>query len=289
MYTNAPNLVVASPNGVRYAYRRCGPSGARPPLLMLQHYRGSLDNWDPALVDALAAEREVITMDNAGIGMSSGSASRTIADTAGDTLAFLAAIGIPQVDVLGFSMGGYTAQELALLRPSAVRRLVLAATAPRGASGIHGWPDDIFAPADRDEPRLQDYLYTFFTHTEAGQRSGLEFLGRYLEREQDRDLTVGREAREAQYEAMVEWGTPDRGALHRLSAITQATFVVGGDRDRVVPPRLFHLLAGLLPDARLHVYPDAGHGFLFQYHEQFARDVLQFLNETAPYRPRPVD
>ncbi|MGW4597835.1 alpha/beta fold hydrolase [Streptomyces sp. NPDC004457] len=280
MYTDAPNHVVDAANGVRYAYRRCGPSGSQPPLLMLHHFRGTLDSWDPALVNALAAERDVIALDNAGVGLSTGHTPRTIAETAVDTLAFMTAIGVRQADLLGFSMGGCTAQELALLRPAAVRRLVLAATAPRGVPGVFGWPDDSFARADVDRPSLEDYLYTFFDHEESGQRGGLEFLGRYIEREHDRDLPAGREARQAQYEAMTEWGVPDSAALHRLSAIGHPALVVHADNDRVVPPGASRLLAGLLPDARVKAYPHSGHGFLFQHHEEVARDVLAFLAQA---------
>ncbi|AEY86081.1 alpha/beta hydrolase [Streptomyces corchorusii] len=280
MYTDAPNHVVDAANGVRYAYRRCGPSGSQPPLLMLHHFRGTLDSWDPALVNALATERDVIAFDNAGVGLSTGRTPRTIAETAVDTLAFMTAIGVRQADLLGFSMGGYTAQELALLRPAAVRRLVLAATAPRGGPGVPGRPDDVFARADVDQPSLEDYLYAFFNHTESSQRSGLEFLGRYIEREHDRDLPAGRAARQAQYQAMTEWGVPEHGALRRLSAIRQPALVVHGDNDFVIPPGASRLLAGLLPDARVRTYPDSGHGFLFQHHEEVARDVLAFLAEA---------
>jgi pimeloyl-ACP methyl ester carboxylesterase len=289
MYIDAQNRTVDTADGLRYTYRRCGPSDSEPPLLLLPHLRGTLDSWDPALVNALATERDVIAFDHAGVGLSSGTTPRTIKDTAVDTLAFMAGIGVRRVDVLGFSMGGYTAQELALLRPAAVRRMVLAATAPRGGPGIHGWPDDIFARAEADEPRLDDYLYTFFSHTESGQRSGLEFLGRYIEREQDRDLPVSREARQAQYEAIVEWGAPDYAALDRLAAIRQPTLVALGDQDLVVPPRTSYLLGSLLPNARVSTYPDSGHGFMFQHHETFAREALAFLAEGCQDRPAPVD
>jgi pimeloyl-ACP methyl ester carboxylesterase len=289
MYIDAPNRMADAVNGVRYAYRRCGPSGSEPPLLLLQHFRGTLDSWDSALVNALAAERDVIAFDNAGVGLSSGNTPRTIKDTAVDTLAFMAAIGVRRADVLGFSMGGCTAQELALLRPDAVRGLVLAATAPRGGPGIHVWPDDVFARADVDEPKIEDYLYTFFNHTESSQHSGLEFLGRYIEREHDRDLPTSQATRDAQYEAVVEWGVPDHAALARLSRIRQSALVVLGEQDMVTPPRASYLLAGLLPDARVSVYPDAGHGFMFQHHQAFAREVLDFLAEGSRDRPIPVD
>ncbi|MEW2515599.1 alpha/beta hydrolase [Streptomyces sp. NPDC046870] len=276
MYVDAPNQVVDAANGVRYAYRRCGPA-ASPPLVLLQHFRGTLDSWDPALVDALAAERDVIAFDNAGVGLSTGQVCRTVRDLAADTLAFLTALGVRQADVLGHSLGGFTAQELTLLRPRAVRRLVLAATAPRGGPGVHGYPDDVLAHAGFERLGVQDYLYVFFGHTGTSQRSGLEFIGRWLERERGRDLPVTAAVRAAQYEAVAEWGVPDPAALQRLAAVDHPVFVAGGDSDLVMPARTSHLLAGLLPNARLKTYPDSGHGFLFQHHAQFARDVLAFL------------
>ncbi|MEU2228431.1 MULTISPECIES: alpha/beta hydrolase [unclassified Streptomyces] len=277
MYVDTPNRTIRAANGITYAYRRCGPSNA-PPLLLLQHFRGTLDSWDPALVDALAAERDVIALDNAGVALSTGQVCRSVRDLAVDTLAFMTALDLRRVDLLGHSMGGFTAQELALLRPRAVRRLVLAATAPRGAPGVHGYTEDVLAHADFEPLGAEDYLFTFFRHTETSQRSGLEFLGRYIEREHDRDVPVDEAARDAQYDAVLEWGIPDHTALQRLKGIRQPVFVAGGDHDIVVPPRVFHLLGGLLPDARVKIYPDAGHGFLFQHHRQFARDVLAFLS-----------
>ncbi|MBO1334357.1 alpha/beta fold hydrolase [Streptomyces sp. VRA16 Mangrove soil] len=289
MYVDAPNQTAYTASGLRYAYRRCGTSGSEPPLLLLSHLRGTLDSWDPALINALATERDVIAFDHAGVGLSSGTTPRTIRDTAVDALAFMAAVGVREVDVLGFSMGGYTAQELALRRPAAVRRMILAATAPRGGPGIHGWSDNILARSEADDPRLEDYLYTFFNHTESSQRSGLEFLGRYIEREHDRDLPASREAREAQYEAMVEWGTPDHEALNRLRAIKQPTLVALGDQDLVTPPSASYLLASLLPDVKVRTYPDSGHGFMFQHYEAFAREALAFLSENSQNRSTPVN
>ncbi|KMS84813.1 alpha/beta fold hydrolase [Streptomyces sp. NRRL WC-3725] len=277
MYVDAPNKTVEAANGVTYAYRRCGPHHS-PLLLLLQHFRGTLDSWDPALVDALATERDVITFDNAGVALSTGQVCHSVRDLARDTLAFMTALGLHQVDVLGHSMGGFTAQEMALLRPRAVRRLVLAATAPRGAPGVHGYTENVLAHAVHDPPGAENYLYTFFSHTETSQRSGLEFLGRYIEREDERDVPVTAAARDAQYDAVVEWGVPDHGALQRLEGVRQPVFVTGGDHDSVIPPRVFHLLGGLLPDARVKIYPDSGHGFLFQHHQEFARDVLDFLS-----------
>jgi pimeloyl-ACP methyl ester carboxylesterase len=276
MYVDEPNQAIEAANGVRYAYRRCGPSDA-PSLVLLSHFRGTLDSWDTALVDALAVEHDVIAFDSAGVGLSTGRACRTVRDLAGDTLVFLEALDVRRPDLLGYSMGGFGAQELALLRPHSVRRLVLAATAPRGGPGIHGYPDSVLSHIGVDRRGIQDYLYTFFNHTETSQRSGLEFVGRYIEREQDRDAPVSAAAWGAQYEAVVEWGVPDHGALERLAAVGHSVFVAGGGNDLVVPLRALHLLSAALPNAKVKVYPDSGHGFLFQHHRQFAEDVLAFL------------
>ncbi|MFL5997550.1 MAG: alpha/beta fold hydrolase [Streptomyces sp.] len=276
MYVDEPNQAIEAANGVRYAYRRCGPSDA-PSLVLLSHFRGTLDSWDTALVDALAVEHDVIAFDSVGVGLSTGRACRSVRDLAADTLVFLEALEVRRPDLLGYSMGGFVAQELALLRPHSVRRLVLAATAPRGGPGIHGYPDSVLAHVGVDRRGIQDYLYTFFNHTETSQRSGLEFVGRYIEREHDRDAPVSAAAWAAQYEAVVEWGVPDHGALERLAAVGHPVFVAGGANDLVVPPRALHLLSAALPDAKVKVYPDSGHGFLFQHHRQFTEDVLAFL------------
>ncbi|MFI7142999.1 alpha/beta fold hydrolase [Streptomyces massasporeus] len=284
MCIDVPNQWVDAANGVSYTYRRYGDP-ATPPLVLLQHFRGNLDSWDPALIDVLAAARELIAFDSAGVGLSSGRTPRTVRESAVDALAFMDALELEQVDLLGHSTGGFVAQEIALIRPRAVRRLVLAATAPRGAPGIHGWSDDVLSHTHIDRFGAQDYLYTFFGHTENSQHSGLEFLGRHLERTSDRDMPVSRASREAQYDAVLEWGTLRHSALERLRTIGQPVLVATGDSDLVIPPRLSHLLAGLLPDARLHVYPDSGHGFLFQHHREFGADVLAFLGWEASGAP----
>jgi pimeloyl-ACP methyl ester carboxylesterase len=261
--------------GVEFAYRRFG-SPAELPLVMLQHFRGNLDNWDPALTDALAAEREVILVDYAGVGSSTGEPSHTIASTARQMIAFADALGLVEIDLLGFSIGGFVAQEIALVRPSLVRRLVLAATGPKGAPGMHGWRDDIAAAA-RGESKPENLLYIMFAHTEASQGKGMEFLGRFMERRKGRDAPTSDAARDAQYDAIVEWGIPDHAALQRLTGISSPTLVIQGDGDLMIPTKLSHLMAGLIPDARIRIYPDAAHGFLFQYPTEVAAEVNAFL------------
>jgi len=163
--------------GARFAFRRFGSPGATP-LVMLQHFRGNLDNWDPALIDALAGEREVILVDYPGVGSSSGDFGPSIADAARDMIAFIAALDVSEVDLLGFSIGGFVAQEIALIRPALVRRLVLAATGPKGAPGMHGWREDIALAARLDQSTADSLLHIFFTPSEASRAKGGAFLGR---------------------------------------------------------------------------------------------------------------
>jgi pimeloyl-ACP methyl ester carboxylesterase len=262
--------------GVRFAFRRFGAPGATP-LVLLQHFRGNLDNWDPALTDALAGEREVILVDYPGAGSSSGEFGPTIADTARRMIAFLTVLDLSEVDLLGFSIGGFVAQEIALIRPACVRRLVLAATAPKGAPGMRGWRDDIAERARTPETSGEALLYIFFAHTDTSQAKGKEFLGRFMARTEDRDAPTSLALRDAQYDAIVEWGVPDQGALQRLTAIRCPTLVIQGDGDLMIPTRLSHLMSGLIPNAQIRIYPDAAHAFLFQEPEQVADDVNAFL------------
>jgi pimeloyl-ACP methyl ester carboxylesterase len=264
--------------GITFAYRRFGRT-AELPLVLLQHFRGNHDNWDPALIDALAAEREVILVDYPGVGSSTGEPTSTIAEMARQMIAFVGALGLERIDLLGFSIGGFVAQEIALVRPALVRRLVLAATGPKGAPGMHGWREDIAAAA-RGESKPANLLYIMFAHTDTSQAKGRQFLGRFLERREGRDTPVSNTARDAQYDAIVEWGIPDHGALQRLTGIKSPTLVIQGDNDLMIPTRLSHLLAGLIPDARICIYPDSAHGFLFQYPTEVAAEINQFLALT---------
>ena len=261
--------------GGKLAYRRFG-SPSELPLVMLQHFRGNLDNWDPALTDALASEREVILVDYPSVGSSSGTFGPSIADAARHMIAFVGALGLDEIDLLGFSIGGFIAQEIVLVRPTLVRRLVLAATGPKGAPGMHGWRDDIAAAA-RGESKPENLLYIMFAHTETSQAKGMEFLGRFMERHEGRDEPTSDAARDAEYDAIVEWGIPDHAALQRLTGIKNPTLVIQGDGDLMIPTKLSHLMAGLIPDARIRIYPDAAHGFLFQYPTEVAGEVNAFL------------
>jgi pimeloyl-ACP methyl ester carboxylesterase len=273
---DAPNLSVEAPNGSTYAYRRFGETGTTP-VVFLQHFRGNLDNWDPALIDDIAAQREVILVDNSGVGLSSGKTSRTIDGLARDVLSFVDALELTTIDLFGYSTGGFVAQEVALLRPALVRRLILAGTGPQGGRGFHHWNQNVRDHALKDLQSGEDGLYLFFAPTETSQAKGREFLGRIFTREQDRDDTPALSVRDAQAEAIASWGIPDLTKLARLAGITQRTLVANGDNDIMVPTVNSYLLAGHLPDAELIIYPDAGHGFLFQYPHEFATKVNSFL------------
>jgi pimeloyl-ACP methyl ester carboxylesterase len=276
----APNQTIEAHNGVSYAYRRLGePSTSAPPLVLFQHFRGNLDNWDPVLVDALALTREVILFDNAGVGGSTGTVPRTVTAMAHDALAFIDALELREIDVLGFSLGGYVAQELALVRPRLVRRLVLAGTAPQGGEDLHGFTDDMYAHANREQPGAEDILALFFEQSETSLTKGRAFLKRIFTRSEHRDTPATLEARDAQLDAITTWGIPDASRLARLAGITQPVLVANGDNDRVVPTKNSYLLAERLPNAGLKIYPDAGHGFLFQYPAEFAGEVERFLND----------
>jgi len=271
--------------GVTFAFRRFGRPSAVP-LVLLQHFRGNLDNWDPAFTDALAADREIILVDAPGVGASTGAPKHTVAETARSILAFLDALGLRGIDLLGFSLGGFVPQDLALLRPWAIRRLVLVGTGPKGAPGMHGWREDIQDNARHDEGSGEDLLYLFFAHTETSQANGMDFLGRFLQRTEDRDPTPSLAVREAQYDAVLEWGIPDHAALQRLMGISCPTLILQGDDDLMIPTKASHLMAGLIPDAEIRIYPDAAHGSIFQYPTEAAQDVSAFLDARRPKIPR---
>jgi pimeloyl-ACP methyl ester carboxylesterase len=275
-FTAAPNRVVSAANGIEYAYREVGDG--TPPLVLLQHFRGNLDNWDPALTDALAWSRRVVTFDNAGVAGSTGVTPSTVMQMAIDALAFLDAMEFGQVDLLGFSIGSFVAQEIALIRPAAVRRLVLASSAPQGASGMHGWAPEVIEAVGGRTPNPDGYLGVFFTGSPASRQSGVEVLGRINARSEDRDKPTTWQTRQAQYDAVCTWGIPDHGRLQRVSAINMPVLVANGDSDPMILPHYSHLLAGLLPRAELKIYADSAHGFLFQHHVEFAGDVEAFLS-----------
>jgi pimeloyl-ACP methyl ester carboxylesterase len=278
-YTELPNKVISAANGVDYAYREAGDGGV--PLVLLQHFRGNLDSWDPALIDALAPGRRVVTFDNTGVGGSSGQTPDTVRQMARDAIAFITALGLDQADVLGFSIGSFVAQEIALIRPAIIRRLVLASSAPQGAAGMHGWAPQVIGAVGTPQTSPEGFLGVFFTGSPASRAAGQQALGRMSARTGDRDTPATWQTREAQYDAVCAWGIPDHALLQRLSCLQMPVFVANGDSDPMILPHYSHLLAGLIPQARVKIYPDAAHGFLFQHHAEFAGDVDAFLREPA--------
>jgi len=278
-YSELPNKLVRAANGIDYAYRDAGDGGV--PLVMLQHFRGNLDNWDPALIDALASDRRVVTFDNAGVGGSTGTTPNTIEQMARDAVAFITALGLGQVDILGFSIGSFIAQEIALTRSAVVQRLVLASSAPRGAAGMHGWAPGVMSAVGQPQIGPEGFLAVFFTPSPASQQAGQEMIGRMYTRTEDRDAETSWATRQAQYDAVNTWGIPDHSQLQRLSAIGMPVFVANGDSDPMILPHYSYLLAGLIPDARVKLYPDSAHGFLYQHHAEFAADVAAFLDEPG--------
>lgn len=277
-YLDVPTSTALGDNGISYSYRQFGNASARP-LVLLQHFRGNLDNWDPALLDALARDRVVVAFDNTGVGSSTGDVPHSVTQMAHDAIGFIAALGLEHVDILGYSLGGFVAQEIALIRPDLVERIVLAATAPQGAAGMHGWVNDIIDAVGSPQTTGDQLLHAFFTESSVSRTAGGEFLGRIFARSEGRDEGVDWATRNAHYDAVVQWGIPNHSMLERLTAITHPVFVANGDSDRMILPRYSHLLAGLLPNAAVKIYPDAGHGFLFQHHSEFANDVSAFLRD----------
>ena len=279
-YAAASTRRATADDGIEYAYRDVGESDV--PLVLLQHFRGNLDNWDPALVDALTANRRVIAFDNIGVAATTGTTPNTVDAMAHGAIAFLEAIDVHGVDLLGFSIGSFVAQEIALIRPDLLRRVVLASSAPQGASGMHGWAPEVIGAVGAPETSPQGYLSVFFAPTDTSREAGQQAAGRIFgARTTDRDEPTTWQTRQAQYDAVCAWGIPNHSLLERVSAIQQPVLVANGDSDPMILPRYSYLLAGLLPDARVTIYPDAAHGFLFQHHARFAADVHAFLAEAG--------
>src|SRR5215471_11045602 len=261
-----------------YAYRRFG-SGAALPLLCLQHFTGTLDNWDPAVTDPLAEGRELILFDNAGVGRSTGNVPPTVGAMAAHAFAFLDGLGLTSCDVLGFSLGGMVAQQMAQDRPSIFGRMVLVGTAPRGGEDIMHLDKPSLAPYLAD-PTLKGYAVLqkiFFAPTASSQAAGEACVGRLTQRTTDLDRPSGPEVAGPQVAAFREWEQFTGARFADLNSIRRPTLVVNGLHDEMIPVRNSYWLAENLPNAMLLIYPDAGHGSLFQYHESFTRQAAAFL------------
>lgn len=272
-WATAPNKTL-NVGGTTFAYRELGPASGVP-VIFLNHLAAVLDNWDPRVVDGIAAKRRVIVFDNRGIGASGGSTPDTVEAMARDAVAVIRALGFEQVDLLGFSLGGMVAQVIAKLEPQLVRRLILAGTGPAGGVGI----DKVTRITLLDI--LKGYLtfkdpkqYLFFTTTPNGRREAVKFIDRLKERTEDRDQPISVGAFRTQLRAIHAWGVKE---AFDLSTIRQPVFVANGDHDRMVPTPNTVDLARRLPNSELKIYPDAGHGGIFQFHEEFVAQAVEFL------------
>ncbi|MGN9841298.1 alpha/beta fold hydrolase [Nonomuraea sp. H19] len=272
-YKNAPTRTVSA-GGVEFAYRELGPK-IGVPLVLVTHLAAVLDNWDPRVVDGLAAKHRVIAFDNRGVGASTGATPKTIQAMAKDAVTFIRALGLSQVDLLGFSMGGMIAQVIAQDEPQLVRKLILAGTGPAGGEGIKNVTKLSHLDTVRALLTLQDpKQFLFFTRTPNGRQAGKQFLARLKERTDNRDKAISLKSYFAQLDAIHSWGLE---RPHDLSAIRQPALVANGESDRMVPTENSRDLARRLPDSDLVIYPDAGHGGIFQFHGQFVDKALAFL------------
>jgi pimeloyl-ACP methyl ester carboxylesterase len=269
-----------------YAYRRFG-HGAGPPLLCLQHFMGTLDNWDPAVTDTLATEREVILLDNAGVGRSTGSVPQTVQGMATHALAFVDGLGVTTCDVLGFSLGGMIAQQIAQDRPSMFRRMILVGTAPRGGEDIMHLEKPALAKPLNDAT-LRGYAVLqkiFFAPSESSQAAGKAFIDRLAQRKEDVEPASGPAVASAQLASFREWEQFTGTRFADLKNIRQPVLVVNGIHDEMIPVSNSYALGEHLPNAVLLTYPDSGHGSLFQFHESFTRQANAFLASDSPFAP----
>jgi pimeloyl-ACP methyl ester carboxylesterase len=271
----------------RYAYRRFG-GGSKPPLLFLQHFTGTLDNWDPAVADPLAADREVILFDNVGVGRSTGDVPPTVASMAYDALAFLDALGVTSCDVLGFSLGGMVAQQLARDRPSIIRRMILVGTAPRGGEDIMHTEKPSLAKYFGDTSLRGKYARLpglFFVPSDSSQAAAAAFIARLGQRAEDQDLASGPKVAQAQLAAFRDWERFTGQRFADLQLIGHPTLVVHGTYDEMIPVSNAYWLSQYLPNAVLLTYPDSAHGCLFQFHDSFTRQASAFLASHSAFAP----
>jgi pimeloyl-ACP methyl ester carboxylesterase len=277
-HQTAPTQFVQA-DGIRFAYRRFGNTG-RVPLVFNQHFTGTMDHWDPAVTDGLAKEREVILFNNAGVSSSSGEVPTTCQGMGANAIAFIEALGLTKVDVLGFSIGGFVAQEIALQAPELVRNLVLVGTGPRGGENMAALTPEaqrIFGATYKVPEEI--WLKVHFSDSEASQAAGREFLKRFVRRTENRDPEVNEKVAPAQIEAIGKWGQQRAGSYEYLKTILQPTLVVNGDNDVIIYSINSWILQQNIPNAQLTIYPDASHGSQYQYPERFVRHVSMFLSE----------
>jgi pimeloyl-ACP methyl ester carboxylesterase len=270
-------------NGIRFAYRRWGKKGNLP-LVFNQHYTGNLDNWDPAVLDGLAEEREVIIFNNAGVASSTGEVPTTFAGMAKNAEAFIDALGLKKIDLLGFSIGGMVAQQITIDRPEFIRKLILVGTAPRnhdaGNGQGHITPETVVTFGASYDPPENLWLKVFFTDSEESQAAGRAFLKRYLSRTENPDLPINDRVAPAQIAAVGQWGAHPGERFAYLKEIKQPTLVVSGNHDVIVYTVNSLYLVQNMPNAKLILYPDANHGSWYQNHQDFVFETNRFLNAS---------
>jgi len=272
-WRNAPTHTIDA-GGVVFAYRQLGPSSGVP-VVFLTHLAAVLDNWDPRVVDGIAAKHRVITFDNRGVGASSGATPRSIEEMARDAVTFIRGLGFEQVDLFGFSLGGMIAQVIAQQHPQLVRKMIIAGSGPAGGEGIDKVTRITYLDTARGLLTRQDpKQFLFFTRTPNGRRAGKEFLARLAERPTDRDKAISVRSFRAQLKAIHRWGQQKPADL---ASIHQPVLIMNGDSDKMVPTKNTVDLDRRLLNSQLVIYPDAGHGGVFQYHEDFVKRALAFL------------
>ncbi|KAI9860987.1 MAG: hypothetical protein M1824_002753 [Vezdaea acicularis] len=269
-------------NGNKIAYRYFGKATGTP-LLFMQHFRGGMDHWDPSLINPLALTRPILQLDNSGIGKSSGEVPDTFKGWAANAIGLIEALGLKEVDLLGFSMGGMAAQLVALDAPQLVRRLILAGTGPSAGEGVGrgpAWAFEALASATTHEEAEDAFLKTFYSHTPEKQALGKAWWKRINERTEDRSGYLGPEGTQHQINSVIAWLTPgtEGGSYDRLAELKIPVFVASGDDDLLVPTESSILLWRKIKTAHLHIYPDTGHGFLNEYAEMFAEHIRLFLD-----------
>ena len=272
-YAKAPARTITA-DGVEFAYRELGPTGGIP-VIFFVHLAANLDNWDPRIVDPIAREHHVITFDNRGVGASTGQVPDSVEAMADDAFTFIRALGFDKVDIFSFSLGGMVAQALVLKHPDLVRKLILTGTGPAGGKDIDKvagvtYLDILRATVTRSDPKE----FLFFNRNATGKPAAGAFVNRLKERTVDRDAPVKLNAFRAQLKAIKQWG---RSAPADLSTITQPTLIANGDNDRMVPSVLSEDLHRRITGSELVIYPDSGHGGIFQFHDQFAPVAVAFL------------
>lgn len=273
-WTNVPTQFISA-DGINFAYREYGQHNGGTPVIFLNHLAAVLDNWDPRIIDGIAAKHHVVVFDNRGVGASTGKPSKSIEQMADDAITFIQAKGFKKVDLFGFSMGGMISQEIVLKQPNLIRKMILSGTGPAGGTGIStvgrvsNW-DLVRGLATRQDPKV----YLFFTRTDNGKAAAKAFVQRINERTENRDKEITISAYRAQLKALKKWGNKKSADL---SIIQQPVLVANGDHDRMVPTVNTYDLAKRLPNSALIIYPDAGHGGIFQFHQDFVKQSLTFL------------